>query len=121
MSHDLEFLTESILVYLAICRQPLVGHLMLDQDSLIHPNGPPRCLQSLIGVRVLQDPNSIEIILEHEGDLLQAGNLRVPIDRARLRVQIYRLIDQQRIQSNSHLLPKVDPAVLEPIVSVRSA
>jgi hypothetical protein len=94
---------------------------MLDQDSLIHPNGPPRCLQSLIGVRMLQDPNSIEIILEHEGDLLQAGNLRVPIDRARLRVQIYRLIDQQRIQSNSHLLPKVDPAVLEPIVSVRSA
>lgn len=120
VSHHLEFLTESILINFIIRRQPLVGHFVLDQHSLIRPDGPPRCLQSLVGVGMLQDPNSIEIILEHEGDLLQAGNLRIPIDRTRLRVQINRLIDQQRIQPDPHLLPKVDPAVLEPIVRVRS-
>jgi hypothetical protein len=69
---------------------------------------------------MLQYPNSIEIILEHEGDLLQTGHLRISIYRTRLRVQIDGLVDQKRVQPDPHLLSKMDLAVLESIVSVRS-
>jgi hypothetical protein len=75
MRHDFELLAKSIVVGLAICSQPLVGHLMLDEDCIISLDGGSSQLESLVGVWVFQNPVRVVVVLQHEDYFLKARDL----------------------------------------------